>query len=84
MTKNPAKQQDVLVPYAKDGTCFSPALRKVEAGTFTVGSKGNELTFADYDEALDYLRRMPTARWRRQNSAGNWGLAAAVRWGSLC
>ena len=83
MNNTDDNDQDILVPYAKDGTCFSPALRRVQAGTFMVGKKGNEVAFSSFDEALDYLRDMPKAMWRRPNSVGNWGLVAAVRWGEL-
>jgi hypothetical protein len=83
MNKIPDRQQEILVPFAKDGTCFSPALRRPQAGTFTVGDSGNELIFADFDEALGYLQRMPTARWRRPSAAGNWGRVTAVLWDKL-
>jgi hypothetical protein len=79
MSKTDDNNQDILVPYAKDGTCFSPALRRPKAGSFMVGKKGAEVTFASFDEALDFLNDMPKAMWRRPNSEGNWGLVAAVR-----
>lgn len=68
----------MLVPVASDGTPFGPYLRR--AGQFTVGDKGDEVTFEEYEEALAYLRRMGLARWRRPNTNGNWGIVSAVRW----
>ncbi|RXX44551.1 XRE family transcriptional regulator, partial [Klebsiella pneumoniae] len=28
-------------------------------------------------------RNMKTAKWRRPNSSGNWGIVSAVRWDKL-
>ena len=58
-------------------------LRRPRTGEFAVGEKGYELTFDSFDRALDYLRAMPVARWRRQNENGNWGIVSAVRWADL-
>ena len=66
------------VPQAKDGSCFGPHLAR--GGSFTVGAKGDEQKFGCYDEALAYLKNMTTARWRRPNASGNWGIVAAVDW----
>lgn len=43
-----------LVPFASDGTYFSPSLRSPRAKTFTVGEKGDEIRFHSYQDALDY------------------------------
>lgn len=67
-----------LVPYAADGSCFNPQLKR--AGKFTVGDKDDEIQFEEYEEALAYLRRMGAAKWRRPNAAGSWGIVSAVRW----
>lgn len=67
-----------LVPYAADGSCFNPQLKR--AGKFTVGDKDDEIQFEEYEEALAYLRRMGTAKWRRPNAAGSWGIVSAMRW----
>lgn len=69
------------VPFASDGTCFHRGLASPRDGSFRVGDKLAELRFSSFEEALKYLRAMPTARWRRPNDAGNWGLVSAVRWG---
>lgn len=69
-----------LVPYAADGSHFGPHLKR--AGKFTVGDKDDEIQFDDFDEALAHLRRMGAAKWRRPNTAGNWGIVSAVRWAS--
>lgn len=73
----------INVPFASDGSCFNPSLRRPRVGTFTVGDKGNEATFDTFDAALEYLKAMDTAYWRRPNKAGNWGRVVAVRWDSL-
>jgi len=67
------------VPIAKDGSWFGRenCCRK---GYYTVGEKGCEQRFTDYQAALDYLRSMQTAKWRRPNAKGNWGIVSAVVW----
>lgn len=77
----PAPRRELFVPYAADGTCFHPGLKK--AGKFTVGAKEDEATFDDYEAALEYLRQMGQAKWRRPNVNGNWGVVEAVRWAPL-
>jgi transcriptional regulator with XRE-family HTH domain len=71
------------VPYASDGSCFNPSLKRPEAGTYGVGEKGkgNTKYFERYEDALVYLRAMPVAKWWRPNKVGNWSLVSAVRWG---
>jgi hypothetical protein len=73
----------VTVPFAEDGTCFHPNLRRPRSGKYTVGAKGKEIHFDSFYEALAYLRSLPTAHWRRPNKAGNWGIVIAVRWDCL-
>lgn len=72
-----------LVPYAADGTCFHPGLASSRDGSFRVGEKIAQKRFDTFMEALDYLRGMEIAKWRRPNSAGNWGVVSAVRWDFL-
>lgn len=72
---------DNLVPVARDGTWFSPALRR--AGGYTIGAKGEEQVVADYHQALAQLREMTVPRWRRPNPKGNWGIVAGVSWESV-
>ena len=74
---------DILVPFARDGSFFQPSLSKPRTGQYTVGDKGFEQSFDSFERALDYLRAMPVAKWRRKNEAGNWGIVAAVFWGKL-
>ena len=69
-----------LVPVAKDGSWFSPDLARSHG--FTIGAKGSEVVFADYGDALQELRTMDAARWRRPNSNGNWGIVTGIRWES--
>ena len=68
---------ELLVPYAADGTCFNPELASSRDGSFAVKR------FGTFSEALEYLRSMETAKWRRPNSAGNWGIVSAVKWDKL-
>lgn len=76
----PASQRDagLRVPIARDGSIFSKECRR--AGTYTVGEKGDEQRFDNFYEALTYLQAMPTAKWRRPNANGNWGIVSAVDW----
>ncbi|UMZ13517.1 helix-turn-helix domain-containing protein [Pseudomonas sp. MPFS] len=69
------------VPFASDGSCFHRGLASPRDGSFRVGDNGAELRFSSFEEALNHLRTMRTARWRRPNDAGNWGLVSAVYWG---
>lgn len=80
-TPQPTPRQELFVPYAADGTCFHPGLRK--AGKYTVGVKEDEATFDDFEDALEYLRQMGQAKWRRPNVNGNWGVVEAVRWAPM-
>ncbi len=73
------EKEYVNVPVASDGTYFSYACA-YKRGGFTVGEKGDEIKVESFDEALDYLINMPHAKWRRPNSAGNYGIVSAVEW----
>ena len=66
------------VPFAADGTHFGPHLRR--NGVYRVGDRKDEKKFTDFGEALVYLKAQHTARWRRPNPNGNWGIVSAVRW----
>lgn len=80
----PAKNATAIeVPFAADGSFFNPSLKRTRTGKYTVGGRGNELAFDDFEEAVDYLRTMEVAYWRRPNEAGNWGRVVAVRWDAL-
>lgn len=68
----------INTPVAADGTFFGPHLRR--NGAFQVGDKGDERRITDYGEALAYLKSRRTARWRRPNRKGNWGIVTAVAW----
>ncbi|MBJ6137960.1 ASCH domain-containing protein [Marinobacter litoralis] len=70
---------DQKIPYARDGSSFCREGCN-RNGYFTVGDKGSEQRFANYSAALEYLKRMPTAKWRRPNPKGNWGIVSAVGW----
>src|SRR3546814_15210845 len=64
----------VLVPFAADGSCFNPSLKRLRTGNFTVGAKGVLQSFDNFEDALNYLRAMPKAYWLRPTSLGNWGI----------
>ncbi|HGK7506435.1 transcriptional regulator [Enterobacter kobei] len=74
---------ELLVPYAADGSCFHPGLASTRDGSFAVGDKAAQKRFGTFAEALEYLRSMETAKWRRPNPSGNWGIVSAVRWDKL-
>lgn len=70
------------LPMAKDGTLFCRDACN-RGGKYMVGGKGREVSFQNFEAALDHLREMPVAKWRRPNDKGNWGIVAAVRWVEL-
>ena len=78
-----------LVPFADDGTCFHPGLRRPKAKTYGVGEKGagNTKRFKDFNDALNYLKAQQAAKkpvkWWRPDGNGGWGLVTAVRWATL-
>ena len=81
----PVNKTFILVPFAKDGSYFNPSLCRPKARTFTVGEKGSEVRFDTFEAALEHLRSMPVAMWRRPNpyNVKNWGIVSAIRWGFL-
>lgn len=74
---------ELVVPYAADGSCFHPGLASTRDGSFGVGDKASQKRFDTFSEALEYLRSMETAKWRRPNQSGNWGIVSAVKWDKL-
>ena len=77
------KAVPVTVPFAADGTCFNPTLKRKRTGRFTVGAKGHLVDHDTFEAALGYLRAMKQAYWLRPNGVGNWGIVTSVRWGAL-
>jgi len=75
-----SQKSPILVPFASDGSCFNPSLRCPESGTYTVGENGKEITFDNFDSALEHIKMMYTPRWRRPNEIGDWEIVSAVRW----
>ena len=73
----------ITVPFAADGTCFNPSLKRKRTGRFTVGEKGNLVNHDTFEAALEYLTAMKQPYWLRPNSVGNWGIVTAVRWAAL-
>lgn len=72
-------ESEAKLPIAKDGSFFCREACWRASG-YTVGEKGAEQHFQDFEAALDYLRDMPVAKWRRPNQNGNWGIVSAVDW----
>ena len=68
----------IRVPVAADGSTFGPDL--VRKGHYTVGAKGAEKKYDHFEAALDALTKMDQPRWRRPNSAGNWGIVSGSAW----
>lgn len=72
----------ILVPQDGDGTPFTPehvvrTAKSTPGLSITIGAKGFEEQHRDFYEALMALVRVDVARWRRRNSAGNWGIVRA-------
>lgn len=76
--KNEAECRRKL-PMAKDGSLFCRDICR-RGGKYTVGEKGQEVSYQKFEAALDHLRKMPAAKWRRPNAKGNWGIVTAVDW----
>lgn len=70
--------EPVFVPFAKDGTIFDTGCRRDNG--YQIGPKGDERVIEKFDEALSELQKMQTARWRRPNENGNWGIVVAAGW----
>lgn len=68
----------VLVPFAKDGTYFPKNC--LRGGRYRIGPKGDEATYENKYEALERLRKMDKARWRRPNENGIPGIVTAKEW----
>ena len=75
----PVQSANSFVPVAKDGSRFTLETCNSK-GVYTVGENGDEKKFRNYLDALSYLKTMKTAKWRRPNSSGNWGIVSAVNW----
>ena len=68
----------LFVPVASDGSTFNPELER--KGKYTVGAKGQEIQFDQFQDALNALQKMSTPRWRRPNAAGNWCIVSGRDW----
>lgn len=77
------------VPFARDGSYFSPTTFRPKTKQFNVGEKGrgNTKRFNNFNDALAYLvaqrAAMKPVKWWRPDDKGNWGLVTAVRWAPL-
>ena len=52
------KGTSITVPFAADGTCFNPSLKRKRTDRFTVGEKGNLVNHDTFEAALEYLTAM--------------------------
>lgn len=69
-----------LIPIAADGSVFDASCAHAD-GTYRVGRKGDEVAVAEYADALELLRTMPVASWRRPSAgSGRLGIVRAVGW----
>ena len=77
------------VPFARDGSYFSPMTFRPTTKEYNVGDKGagNNEYFTEFADALAYLQARRAAnepvRWWRPNTKGNWSVVTAVRWATL-
>lgn len=82
-----ASDDFLFVPVARDGTLFGPNLCRRqgvdEKPSYTVGGKGTEKAFDNYEKALAELTKMSNPRWRRPNENGNFGIVSAEQWRRL-
>lgn len=72
----------ILVPQDGDATPFTPEhvvrnAKSTPSLSITIGARGSEEQYRDFYEALVALVKMDVARWRRRNTAGNWGIVRA-------
>lgn len=73
--------KEILVPYCKDGSWYHPGLSYAD-GLYRVGPRGGEHTVESYQQALQLLREMPIACWRRPSAqSGMLGMVSATHWG---
>lgn len=72
----------LFVPEAADGTVFGPSCGRESSGVtrYTIGEKGDERSFDNFEEALNALTKMVVPRWRRPNPRGIYGIVRAERW----
>lgn len=68
----------VLVPRAFDGTVFSANCK--QGNSFKVGKRGEEIKEPSIWDALEKLKSMKKAYWRRPNENGHYSLVSAHEW----
>lgn len=67
-----------FVPAAADGSTFSPG--STVNGRYEIGPKGQDLSFADYAEALLALQAMAEPVWKRTDKADRVRVTTATHW----
>lgn len=73
----------IFVPFAKDGSCFNPKLKRPSTHEYCVGPKNTPVYTSNFGEALYYLAHANKAQWLRPNPDGKWGVVSGVYWGEL-
>ena len=73
---SPGKEDFVFVPVARDGTWFGPDC--ASGGRYTIGAKGSEVKYTNFNEALAVLQQMDPPRWRRPGPTAP-GIVTGVR-----
>jgi hypothetical protein len=68
----------VVVPFAKDGTPYSPDF--ADRGRFVVGRGTERRTCSDFDEALAALRLLREPVWWLRTPEESWVMSRGVRW----
>lgn len=73
----------VFVPFAQDGSCFNPKLKRPNTGEYCVGSKNAPVYTSSFGEALNYLVNADKAQWLRPNQDGKWSVVTGIYWAEL-
>ena len=76
--ETPSIDEPLFVPVASDGSWFSPADQR--DGQYYVSNGVDEQRFPDYEDALDFLTRASSPRWRYSDAIGRWRTRAATGW----
>ena len=76
----PLSIEPLFVPIASDGSWFAPDDRSQGDGRYYVTNGEAEQGFEGYWEALAFLARAASPRWRYIDTVGRWRTKMAVRW----
>jgi hypothetical protein len=73
-------EEPLFVPIGDQGAWFSPAHRHQQDERYYVGNGNDEQKFDDYWNALDFLTRAASPRWRYADTTGRWRIKTAIGW----